>query len=89
MPVLAILIALFMPRLLSLYVWWATEWFTGVFETQLWPILGFIFMPYTMLWYSVVHHWYGGAWGVLQIVVLFAAIIADISSNGSAAKSKE
>ncbi len=82
---MVILLALFVPRILSAYLWYSTLWFTGVFDTKLWPILGFIFMPYTMLWYSAVVNWYGGVWGLWQIVILVVAILADISSDGSAA----
>ena len=80
MPIL-IIAALFLPRLVSIYLYLATSWFNGVFETQLWPILGFILMPYTMLWYSAVINWYGGEWDILQIVILVAAILFDVSSD--------
>ena len=79
-----VLIALFLPRLVAVYLYFFTSWFQGVFETHLWPILGFLFMPYTMLWYSAVINWYYGEWGFWQIVVLIIAIIADFSSDGSA-----
>ncbi|MEX2341052.1 MAG: hypothetical protein WD605_01905 [Candidatus Paceibacterota bacterium] len=80
MPLLIIL-GIFLPRLVSVYLYFFTGWFMGVFETQMWPILGFIFMPYTMLWYSAVVNWYGGEWDLWQIVVLGVAIISDLSSN--------
>ena len=79
-----IIIALFVPRLVSLYLYFFTDWFSGVFHNNLWPILGFLFMPYTMVWYSAVINWYQGNWGTWQIVVLVIAIIADLSSNNSA-----
>jgi hypothetical protein len=82
MPLLVIA-GLFVPRLVLIYLYFFTAWFSGVFETQMWPILGFIFMPYTMLWYSAVMNWYGGEWDVLQIVVLVVAIISDVSSGKS------
>lgn len=81
-----IILALFLPRLVTAYLWVFTEWFSGVFETRFWPILGFIFMPYTTIWYSAVSNWYDGAWGFWQIVVLIIAIIFDISSNSKGTK---
>ena len=80
------IIALFVPRLVALYLYFLTHWFAGVFETDLWPILGFIFMPYSMLWYSAVINWYSAEWGTLQIVVMVIAVIADFSSSKSVAK---
>jgi hypothetical protein len=81
-----ILLALFVPRLVAIYLYFFTEWFSGVFETQLWPILGFVFMPYTMLWYSAVTNWFNGEWGFWQFAVLGIAIIADLSSDKSASQ---
>lgn len=81
-------IALFLPRIATVYLYFLTNWFSGVFATQLWPILGFILMPYTMLWYSAVINWYGGEWGYLQMGVMLIAILADLSSGGGAARKK-
>lgn len=36
--------------------------------TLLWPILGFYFLPTTLLWYSAVQHWLGGQWSFWPIV---------------------
>jgi len=79
-----VILALFVPRLVSIYLWFFSDWFPGVFETHLWPILGFLFMPYTTLWYSAVVNWYQGDWGFWQIIVMIIAIVADISSDSSA-----
>ena len=54
------LVGLIFPRIAAVILYFFTTWFTGVFATVLWPILGFIFAPYTMLWYSAVINWYGG-----------------------------
>ena len=78
------LIALFVPRLVAIYLYFLTNWFQGVFETQLWPVLGFIFMPYSMLWYSAVVNWYSAEWGMWQIGIMVIAVIADLSSSKSA-----
>lgn len=78
---MAVIIALFVPRLVALYLWLFTEWFSGVFATSLWPVLGFLFMPYTMLWYSAVVNWYAGRWEFWQWLILAIAIIADLSSG--------
>ena len=79
MPCLLVLVALLAPRLVILCLWFLTTWFRGIFDNLLFPILGFIFLPTTMLWYSCVHNFYGGAWGGFQIVVLIIAVIIDIS----------
>jgi len=62
-----------------LLLWLTTNWFHGLFTTVLWPILGFVFLPLTLLWYSVVQHWFGGEWGTIPMVGLIIAALIDIS----------
>lgn len=86
MPCLIVLLALFVPRIVILVLWFLTNWFEGMFESILLPILGFIFLPTTLLWYSVVQNFYGGTWGIFQIVVAVIAILIDLSPSSSARK---
>lgn len=79
MPLILLLISFAFPRtviilLLAFSTWWNTiaiDWLLG--------ILAFLFMPYTLLWYSVVMNWYGGVWGIWQILFLVLAILLDLS----------
>jgi hypothetical protein len=86
MPLLLALIALIFPRFVIFLLWLASSWFTGVFETRLWPLLGFFFLPLTLLWYSVVTNWFGGTWGWWQIIVLILAILLDLRSDKETAR---
>lgn len=79
MPCLLAVIALITPRLVIVGLWLLTDWFMGVFDTLLWPVLGFFFAPTTLLWYTAVEHWFGGEWGALQIVGLVLTLIIDFS----------
>jgi len=79
MPCLGALIALFTPRLLIILLWLFTAWFRGIFATALWPVLGFFFLPTTLLWYTAVHNWWNGHWGLWQIVGLVIALLIDTS----------
>ena len=79
MPCLIVLIALFAPRVLIVVLWFFTEWFVGLFDSLLWPLLGLVFMPTTLLWYTVVQNVYGGVWDTLQIVVAVLAVFIDLS----------
>ena len=79
MPCLLVILALALPRLTIALLWFLSTWFQGVFQGLLWPILGFLFAPVTLLWYSAVHNWYGGVWGTWQIVGLVVAILIDLS----------
>jgi len=60
-------------------LWLFTNWFEGVFNTALWPILGFIFLPLTLLWYTAVQHWFGGEWSAVPIIGMVIAVLVDLS----------
>ncbi len=73
------LLAFFFPRIVVLVLWFFTHWFKGIFDTVLWPILGFIFLPTTLLWYTAVQHWYNGEWTFIPIAGIVLALIIDLS----------
>jgi hypothetical protein len=79
MPCLLTLLALLTPRLVIAVLWFFTTWFQGVFNTLLWPVLGFIFLPTTLLWYTAVQHWFGGVWSLWPVVGIVLALIIDLS----------
>ena len=79
MPCLFAVFALLTPRLLIVVLYVFTNWFTGIFQSLLWPLLGFIFLPTTLLWYTAVHHWFGGQWSLWPIVGLVFALMIDVS----------
>ena len=78
MPCLFLIIALAAPRLL-VFALWLIGWFQGIFPNMIWPLLGFIVLPTTLLWYTAVAHWYDGAWTAWRIIVLILALMIDLS----------
>ena len=79
MPCLFAILALTAPRVVLAVLWFFTGWFQGLFASLLWPILGCIFLPTMLLWYSAVRHWYGGQWTTLPILGLVIALLIDVS----------
>ncbi len=79
MPCLLALIALVTPRLVIILLWLFTNWFRGLFATALWPLIGFIFLPTTLLWYTAVQHWFGGQWTLVPVIGLVIALVIDVS----------
>lgn len=75
-------VALAVPRVLMFFAFLLTDWFGRSFEARLWPILGFVFMPYTTLAYLAAmlnnNHTLSGGWLVLFIV----AIVVDVGHWG-------
>lgn len=81
MPCFLAVLALFVPRLVIVLVWLFSNWLDAAFESLLWPILGFIFLPTTLLWYSVVVNVYNGVWSLVPIVGVVIALLIDLSPS--------
>lgn len=82
MPILLALLALLLPRVTILILWLLTPWFEGMFGSALWPLLGFLLLPTTLLWYSAVNNWFGGQWDIIPLTGLVIAILLDLSPTG-------
>lgn len=83
MGCLFFLLALAVPRVVIVLLWLFSGWFNGMFRTALLPVLGFLFLPTTLLWFSAVQHWWRGAWTLWPAVGLVIAILIDMSPSGS------
>jgi hypothetical protein len=79
MACLLTLLALATPRVVVVLLWLFSSWFNGIFDSRLWPLLGFIFLPTTLLWYTAVQHWFGGVWSLWPVVGIVIALLIDIS----------
>ena len=88
MPCIFVVAALLVPRLVILVLWFFSDWFVGLFHTLLWPLLGLIFLPTTLLWYSVVQNWFDGLWTLWPIVGLVVALMLDLSPAGGRRKAE-
>ena len=83
MPCLLAVFALAAPRITLLALWFLQAWFRELFPNLLWPILGLIFLPTTLLWYTAVQHWFGGEWGIVPIAGVIVTLAIDVSPAGS------
>ena len=89
MPCLFVLLALATPRFVVIVLWLFSNWFRGVFSTGLWPVLGFFFVPTTLLWYTAVQHWFNGQWTLWPIVGLIVALSIDVSPASHKRRQKQ
>jgi hypothetical protein len=83
MPCLLALLALLIPRVVIVLVWLFSHWFTGIFATWLIPVLGFLFLPTSLLWFSAVQNWWGGVWSFWPVVGMVIAVMIDLSPSGA------
>ncbi|MGB3548201.1 MAG: hypothetical protein WBA17_14595 [Saprospiraceae bacterium] len=78
MPFLLLAVALFFPRIIILVLYFLTDWFSNSFDGIIIPLLGFIFLPVTLLWYAVVMTYFGGDWSTIPIVGMVVALVVDL-----------
>jgi len=78
MPLILLLLGLLFPRVVIFILWLFTTWFSS-FNDWVLGILGFLFMPFTLLWYTAVLNLYSGTFGFWQTIILLIAVIVDLS----------
>ena len=81
------LLAAFAPRLALLFVWLFTPLVNRAFDTFFVPLLGFIFLPFTTLLYTLVYipgiglTGWGWVWVILGVLLDMGAYGGSVSSN--------
>lgn len=71
------------PRLILLLIWLLTNWLGAAYQTVLWPLLGFFFMPYTTLAYMAAMLNNGGSVDGIWLVLVVVAVIFDLGQGTS------
>jgi hypothetical protein len=79
MPSAVVVLAHVTARLVVALLWLFTHWFDGMFSSLLWLMLGFIFLPTTLLWYAAVQHWFGGHWTLGPVMGIVVALAIDLA----------
>jgi hypothetical protein len=81
-----LIFSILMPRLAMVIIFLLTNWFNRAFATVLWPVLGFLFMPYTTLAWMLAmlenNHQVTGAW----VIVVAVAVVLDLGGHGGLAR---
>ena len=77
---LAILIVAF-PRIAIVLLYLFTNFFTGVYASLLLPLLGFLFLPFTLIAYTFLVNMHQPH-DATFLVVLFIAVIIDLGLLG-------
>ena len=81
-------LGLFFPRILIIVLYFFTQWFAGVFDSILWPLLGFLLAPFSLLWYSVVINYFSGQWDTVSIAGMVVALAVDFGVARGADKKR-
>jgi hypothetical protein len=84
MPCLTGCLALIFPRLAIILIWLFSDYLGRAYETVLWPLLGFFFLPLTTLAYAWAVNTNGTVNGIYLVVVVVAVLI-DLGLLGGGA----
>jgi len=80
--------ALLAPRVTLVLIWFFSDLLQNAYETLLWPLLGFLFMPLTTLAYA----WSVRATGTVEgwyFALMTVAVLFDLGLIGKGARGRK
>jgi len=84
-----LIVAMLMPRVALVLIWLLSDYLERAFQTALWPIIGFIFLPTTTLAWAFAINAHGSVDG-WYLVLVVVAVLWDLGhGGGSAARAKQ
>jgi hypothetical protein len=85
MPCLLAILAVAFPRIAIVLLWLFTNFFAGVYHGIIIPVLGFLFLPLTLIVYTYIAKFFPGRLTAGELVAIFVAIILDLGLVGGGA----
>jgi hypothetical protein len=89
MPCLLALLSVAFPRVAIVLLWLFSSFFSGVYNGILIPVLGFLFLPLTLIVYTYLQKTSSGHLSTTQLVFIFVAVIVDLGLVGGGAFSRK
>lgn len=86
LPILLLFFGFFFPRLVVVLLYLFTDWWSSAFDSILWPILGFFFMPLTVLWFGISETYFSDS---VQTIGLVIAVLMDLGIIGRGSKKRQ
>jgi len=88
MPCLLALLAVAFPRVAIVLLWLFSNFFTGVYHGLIIPVIGFLFLPLTLIVYTYLAKTSGGHLTTTQFVFIFIAVVVDLGLVGGSYRRK-
>jgi hypothetical protein len=83
----ALLLALVGPRVVLVLLWIFTNYLNRAFDTFLWPLLGFFFLPWTTIAFAIAQNEFGGM-TTLGLLTVGVGLLFDIGVLGGGARGR-
>ena len=87
MPCLIVILALAFPRVILAVLFFFTSYLDRAYHGFLVPLIGFIFLPVTTLYYAWLVN-SGGTPNGIYLIFLILAVVIDLGSLGGGARSR-
>ena len=87
MPCLLVVLVLLFPRIAIVVLWLFTAFFSGVYNNVLVPLIGFLFLPVTLIAYTWLVK-YNYAVDAFFLIVMIVALAIDLGSFGGGWRSR-
>ncbi len=81
------ILALITPRFVLVIMWLFTDYLARTYDSFVWPLLGFFFLPATTITYAIAQNKFDGVRGVGHLLVVLGVLV-DIGVIGGGARSK-
>jgi len=88
MPCLLALLAVAFPRVAIVLLWLFSNFFSGVYHGIIIPVIGFLFLPLTLIVYTYLAKTSGGHLTTTQFVFIFIAVVVDLGLIGGSYRRK-
>jgi hypothetical protein len=86
MPLILGCFALLAPRLVIILVVLFSDYIGNAYQTLLWPLLGFFFLPLTTLAYAFAWHSGDGSVQGIGLVIVVLAVLVDLGLIGGGSR---
>jgi hypothetical protein len=87
MGCLIAVLGLLTPRVVMVLLWLFTNYLSRAFDTFIWPLLGFFFLPTTTLAYAVAQNSFDGLKG-FGLLIFVLGVLIDFGLLGGGARSR-
>jgi phosphoglycerol transferase MdoB-like AlkP superfamily enzyme len=84
MPCLLAILVVAFPRIAIILLWLFSNFFTGVYNSVLLPIAGFIFLPITLVAYTYLQKY--PTESTTYFVILIVAVVLDLGLLGGGSR---
>jgi hypothetical protein len=81
------ILAMITPRFVLVVLWLFSDYLARAYDSFIWPLLGFFFLPATTITYAIAENEFDGVrgWGLVLVIL---GVLVDLGLLGGGARSR-